>query len=91
VQWTGQWWTLTPSVFVRARREGDAAGQATETGSTPHEADPGLDLDPGSIFICPDCAGSRWQVSESEMHCLDCDARWEIDAGIYDFKNSHHR
>jgi len=91
VQWTGQWWTLTPSVFVRARRKGDAAGQGTDTGASgaPHQPEPGADCDPRALFVCPACEGSRWQAGEGEMHCLDCDTRWEIDDGIYDFKNPH--
>jgi hypothetical protein len=83
---------LTPSVFVRARRKGDVAGQGVgaSAGGAPQEVAPRGVLDPRELFICPSCAGSRWQVSEREMHCLDCDTRWEIDDGIYDFKNPRH-
>jgi SAM-dependent methyltransferase len=92
VQWTGQWWTLTPSVFVRARRGGDVTGRGIETGAsgTSQHLDPGADSDPRALFICPACAGRRWQVDENEMHCLDCNTRWEIDDGIYDLKTPHH-
>ncbi len=86
LQGSGQVWACAPSVFVRARRVRGAAGQDVEASadSAPQE------LYPRTLFCCPNCAGSRWQVSESEMHCLDCDTHWEIDDGIYDFKNPRH-
>jgi ubiquinone/menaquinone biosynthesis C-methylase UbiE len=76
LQWVGQLWQLTPSVFVRARREG------TRT-DTPSAVDV---LDPARIFCCPACEARRWQVSDIAMHCLSCGKRWRIDDGIYDFK-----
>jgi ubiquinone/menaquinone biosynthesis C-methylase UbiE len=75
VQWTGRWWTLTPSVFVRAR--------AQQVGTN---AVQGGDRDPSTLFRCPACGGGRWQEAGSELRCLSCGARWAIDDGIYDFK-----
>ena len=74
VQWTGRWWTYTPSVFVRSCRAGNG-----ETSSAAPITRSG--------FRCPACGASRWQSTSSEMHCLSCDAGWAIDDGIYDFKN----
>jgi SAM-dependent methyltransferase len=75
VQWTGRWWTLTPSVFVRARAQhaGAQSGRAA-------------DDDPSTLFRCPECGEGRWQEAGSELRCLGCGARWAIDDGIYDFK-----
>ena len=75
LQWVGQLWQLTPSVFVRARRpardtDGDIPG----------------DADPAALFRCPSCEQSRWEETASEMYCLSCGTRWRIDDGIYDFK-----
>lgn len=76
LQWVGQLWQLTPSVFVRARREG--ARPSTHSG---------VDVtDPTQLFRCPACEARRWQRSDTEMLCLSCGARWRIDDGIYDFK-----
>jgi len=60
-QWTGDWWQLTPSVFVRARAEGDtppASGallfKCTECGHYPLvEAD--------EAVTCPSCS-RRWAI-----------------------------
>lgn len=75
LQWTGRWWQYTPSVFVRSRRGGQAAGERS-----------GFPADPGELFRCPACTGRRWQQMASEIHCQSCGARWPIDDGIYDFK-----
>jgi hypothetical protein len=76
VQWTGQWWQYTPSVFLRCRRRGDVSSGRP----------PPSDRDPATLFLCPTCGRSHWQSAESELRCLSCDARWHIDDGIYDFK-----
>lgn len=41
---------------------------------------------PDPLFRCPRCHGARL-VSESDiLICLDCTARWDKSAGIYDFR-----
>jgi hypothetical protein len=79
VQWTGQFWQLTPSVFVRARR---TAGQAARTPASV----PGGRQPPEALFICPACQEHDWEPSPTALRCRACGARWAIDDGIYDFK-----
>jgi ubiquinone/menaquinone biosynthesis C-methylase UbiE len=76
LQWTGQWWQCAPSVFVRSRRIKNTSGHAP----------PDLDRDPAALFRCLACRDSDWQSTASEMRCLGCGTRWQIDDGIYDFK-----
>jgi SAM-dependent methyltransferase len=80
-QGTGELWQLTPSVFLRAvrRDNGHADNPVPDT------------TDPTLIFCCPSCAQSKWETSETEMHCLSCDARWAIDDGIYDFRQARNK
>jgi SAM-dependent methyltransferase len=75
-QWTGQLWQYTPSVFVRSRREGYMPGGDL----------PSAGKNRTTFFLCPACGHDHWQSAETEMHCLTCDARWQIDDGIYDLK-----
>jgi ubiquinone/menaquinone biosynthesis C-methylase UbiE len=77
MQWTGQWWQYTPSVFVRCRR----------AQSLPTRPTPPAEIDPTTLFRCPTCEQRNWQASDSVMHCQSCGARWGIDDGIYDFKS----
>ncbi|NWG06646.1 MAG: class I SAM-dependent methyltransferase [Chloroflexi bacterium] len=77
-QWTGAWWQLTPSVFVRARR-GELHG--------PHgvETSPALaNLSP--FFKCPDCGTSPLLDRKDYLECSNCRKRWEFKDGIYDFR-----
>jgi SAM-dependent methyltransferase len=76
VQWTGQWWMLTPSIFMRAAKPREAS-----SGPLPGD-------DPLSLFRCPACTGQRWREAGSELRCGACGARWAIDDGIYDFKDA---
>lgn len=72
LQWTGQLWPCAPSIFVRAQRP-----------SVPGRADLAADL-----FVCPNCSSQQWETTALELHCLSCDARWQIDDGIYDFRKA---
>jgi SAM-dependent methyltransferase len=76
LQWLGDLWQLTPSVFVRARHNGTAAPHATNLD----------DGDPAAILRCPRCETSHWQHEPTALRCLKCDARWAIDDGIYDLR-----
>lgn len=70
VQPTGEWWQLTPSVFVRARRVGAAAISARNE----------------VVFRCPECETSPLVQKEAEVQCLHCKRRYEFRDGIYDFR-----
>jgi len=60
-QWTGAWWQWTPSVFVRAVRQG---GTASAGGffKCPQCGSLALEEGPGGL-TCPGC-GSRWEVRD---------------------------
>jgi ubiquinone/menaquinone biosynthesis C-methylase UbiE len=76
LQWLGELWQLTPSVFVRAERQG-VDGAATAAQPLP---------DRSALFRCPACEQSTWEQGDAELRCLSCGKRWAIDDGIYDFK-----
>ena len=78
LQGLGDFWQLTPSVFVQARRTGTRGDLAVPPGTT----------DPAQLFRCPACEEQNWEVLPDQMHCRSCDARWAIDNGIYDFKKA---
>jgi hypothetical protein len=71
IQRTGAWWQVTPSVFVRSRREktGDAAAPgaffACPTCRT------ALGRPQNGLLVCPNPA---------------CGHRWRVADGLYDFK-----
>jgi ubiquinone/menaquinone biosynthesis C-methylase UbiE len=73
-QLTGNWWQLTPSVFVRAQAVGDeppAAGL--------------LDADEAAFFICPECR-QPLPAPQDDVFSCDCGLRWGKQNGIYNFK-----
>src|SRR5512134_2826102 len=65
-QWTGAWWQLSPSVFVRAVRR--------ETSRIPpHGPDNIL-----SYFKCPDCAHSPLFDNTDYVECPNCGKKWGV-------------
>lgn len=79
-QWTGAWWQLSPSVFVRAvRRDGTSYSQSVP--STDYGQDTIL-----SYFKCPDCGHSPLMDRKDHLECLNCKKEWEVRDGIYDFR-----
>ena len=72
-QWTGAWWQLSPSVFVKARTEG-----RTQEAEMP--------IDPALFFKCPDCGGSPLLDKTDYLECSSCGKKWEVKDGIYDFR-----
>jgi len=70
MQPTGDWWQLTPSVFVKCLAVG---GTATEhiTRNT-------------DIFRCPACKGELQRDGDTLL--CESDHRWGIRDGVYDFK-----
>jgi ubiquinone/menaquinone biosynthesis C-methylase UbiE len=73
VQFTGEWWQLTPSVFVLARAAGDAK--------------PGWVRPAGiDIFKCPACGCAPLEAGAGALHCPQCGKNWPLVDGIYDFR-----
>lgn len=75
-QWTGAWWQLSPSVFVRARRVGRDAQS-----SPLHDQENIL-----SYFKCPDCGNSPLNDKTDYLECPNCQKKWGVSDGIYDFR-----
>ena len=71
-QWTGAFWQLSPSVFVRAKIQ---SGRKQEI--------PNHTL---LFFKCPDCGHSPLIEKENYIECSNCGKRWEVKDGIYDFR-----
>jgi len=71
---TGALWQLTPSVFVKARKGNFGAG-ATDP--------PTNSID---LFKCPDCGGIKLEEEKDFLHCPNCQAKWAVRDGIYDFR-----
>lgn len=71
-QLTGNWWQLTPSVFVQAEVE----------------AQPGKNLgnEAQALFACPSCRHSPLEDCAQEMVCPTCGMHFAIKDGIYDFR-----
>ena len=69
-QLSGDWWQLTPSVFIRARA----------TGQTPPPAES------GALFACPECGHAPLEEQPGALACPACQLRWEFRDGIYDFR-----
>ena len=72
-QLTGDWWQLSPSVFVRTR----AAGEG-QTGPAPRETT--------SLFCCPACGTRPLEAASGGLLCPGCGRAWPLVDGIYDFR-----
>lgn len=71
LQPTGAWATLSPSVFVRARKGSNA---------------PSSTIDGRIQFCCPNCHHVELDDRGSQLDCPQCGAGWSFRDGIYDFK-----
>ncbi len=71
-QLTGDWWQLTPSVFVRACAADDTPRATVDA--------------PGVFFQCPECGGRALDETKDALICDRCGRRWAIRDGIYDFR-----
>ena len=71
-QWTGAFWQLSPSVFVRAKTQ---SGKKQEI--------PNHIL---LFFKCPDCSHSPLVEREDYLECSNCGKKWGVKDGIYDFR-----
>ncbi|MFZ5886178.1 MAG: class I SAM-dependent methyltransferase [Chloroflexota bacterium] len=74
LQWTGAWWQLTPSVFVKAVLGNQAGGSPKRITSL-------LEL-----FKCPDCGTSPLKDESAYLECPSCQKQWGVRDGIYDFR-----
>ena len=73
-QWTGAWWQLTPSVFVKAVGMNQAWGGEKRVLSTLE------------YFKCPDCGHSPLEDKSDYLECSSCKKKWEFKDGVYDFR-----
>lgn len=74
LQWSGEWWQFTPSVFVRARRQG------TQMGSSP------VFSQPAELFRCLECGQEGLSATQQSILCPTCGKKWPVREGIYDFR-----
>ncbi len=70
---TGKFFQFTPSVFVKARVQDQAANEEVPVNV--------LDL-----FKCPDCEGENLEDKADHLHCPVCESNWAVRDGIYDFR-----
>ena len=70
---TGALWQVTPSVFVKAKVEGNS--QKIE-----------LPMNVIGLFKCPICGSGDLKDKKSHLLCPKCGARWSVNDGIYDFR-----
>ena len=83
-QWTGAWWQLSPSVFVKAKKVGrNARPEPSRRGIPPylHGQDTIL-----SYFKCPDCGHASLVDKAEYLECPGCGKKWGVKEGIYDFR-----
>ncbi len=71
-QWTGALWQFTPSVFIKARVEGEGAGA--------------IPANPKAFFKCPECGHAPLADQGERLACPACKCAWKIVDGIYDFR-----
>lgn len=72
-QWSGAWWQLTPSVFVKA---------TVMQGGVPANGQEDILF----YFKCPDCGHSPLTDMRDYLGCSICRKRWGVKDGIYDFR-----
>jgi ubiquinone/menaquinone biosynthesis C-methylase UbiE len=78
LQWTGAWWQLSPSIFMRASKIRNPHGVETR---------PRM-INPMMVFKCPDCGYTGLADHGTHLECLNCRKKWEFRDGIYDFRKS---
>ena len=76
-QLTGDWWQLSPSVFVRAKNGGQG------------ERDAILPYSKEVIFRCPECGHDPLEENSGALTCPNCSRRYWFEEGIYDFREKH--
>ncbi|GAB4544817.1 MAG: hypothetical protein Fur002_18370 [Anaerolineales bacterium] len=76
---TGAWLQFTPSVFIKARRDTpcDKRAEASPAPTKTHD-----------LFQCPNCGGENLEDKKDHLACPHCGAKWNIQNGIYDFREA---
>lgn len=74
LQPTGALWQLTPSIFTKARVPGNKSGASPM---------PTRVID---LFKCPDCGNEKLEEREGHVYCPNCQAKWALRDGVYDFR-----
>lgn len=72
LQWTGALWQYTPSVFIKARVDGEIMNS--------------IPADPAAFFKCPECGHAPLTVQKELLSCPACSRNWKNLDGIYDFR-----
>ena len=72
---TGEWFQLTPSVFVKAIVEGRSEAEGIRENA-----------DVIALFKCPECGSENLLEGADQLQCPRCEARWAVKDGIYDFR-----
>jgi ubiquinone/menaquinone biosynthesis C-methylase UbiE len=85
-QLTGDWWQLSPSVFIRARAIFDEGIAPTAGGSAPAPARGERLPEPFELFRCPECGHSPLRQTPDQLECQGCGRKWLRRNGIYDFR-----
>ena len=98
VQWTGAFFQLTPSVFVRAVVSeqssvvSEQSSVASEQSSVNSEKSSvaseqsSVGSEPRAFFKCPECGGAPLEDRAAYLECPDCKRKWGVRDGIYDFR-----
>ena len=73
-QLTGDWWQLTPSVFVKATVGRD--GISSYSDNVIH------------WFQCPECGAHPLDDRGDHLNCPGCGKKWTFHDGIYDFREA---
>jgi SAM-dependent methyltransferase len=73
-QWTGVWWQLTPSVFVKCQ----LSSVKFQTAEIPE--------DMIAFFKCPGCGHTPLEDKKDYLECSNCRRKWAVKDGIYDFR-----
>ncbi len=72
---TGAFLQLTPSVFIKAMVEKTVVGKMNESPVNVIE-----------LFKCPDCGSEKLEEKKDHLYCPNCQAKWAVHEGIYDFR-----
>jgi ubiquinone/menaquinone biosynthesis C-methylase UbiE len=72
-QWTGAFWQLSPSVFMRVK---------IEDGKKQEKIPDKVSL----FFKCPDCSHSPLIERKDCLECSNCQKKWGFKDGIFDFR-----
>ncbi len=73
-QLSGNWWQLSPSVFVRAM----AVGERTDSPASSQKTD--------LVFRCLECGHYPLEAEVVGLICPNCSRHYKIDEGIHDFR-----